>query len=105
MKRHAACLLVTTLMAATSAPPAAAAKPDGDDSPSILARVGSVVSGHWRNRGGPTTTHRRELEIASQAYELLAPRLRRLVETELPAIELELAEAGAPWTPGRRPLP
>lgn len=73
--------------------------------PSILNRVGSIVYGHWASRGGPTSTHRGELEVASEAYEQLAPRLRQLIETELPDIERALEKAGAPWTPGRRPLP
>ncbi|MFQ5350949.1 MAG: glycosyl hydrolase, partial [Thermoanaerobaculia bacterium] len=70
--------------------------------PSILDRVGSVARGHWDNRGGPTATHRRELEVAAEAFDRLAPRLRELLEAELPAIEVALEEAGAPWTPGRR---
>jgi hypothetical protein len=73
--------------------------------PSILSRVRRIVGGHWDNRGGPTATHRRELEVASEAYEEISPRLRQLIADELPAIEVALAEAGAPWTPGRRPLP
>ena len=73
--------------------------------PSILDRVSGVVFGHWDTRGGPTTTHRDQLEIADAAYEQLAPRLRTLIETELPEIERALDQAGAPWTPGRRPLP
>ncbi len=73
--------------------------------PSIRGRVGSIVFGHWNSRGGPTATHRRELEIAAEAYEQLAPRLRDLIESELPDIERALEQAGAPWTPGRRPLP
>ena len=73
--------------------------------PSILDRAAGVVSGHWDTRGGPTATQRNELEVALGAYESLAPRLRRLIETELPEIERALEQAGAPWTPGRRPLP
>ena len=56
-------------------------------------------------RAGPSITHRRELEVASEAYEALAPRLRRLLEEELPEVERRLEAAGAPWRPGRRPLP
>ncbi len=73
--------------------------------PSITGRVGSIVYGHWGNRSGPTATHRRELEVAAEAWARLAPGLRELIERELPEIERALEEAGAPWTPGRRPLP
>ena len=70
--------------------------------PSVLDRVSRVVSGQGETRGGATATHRRELEVAETAWAELAPRLRSLVEEELPAIERALEAAGAPWTPGRQ---
>ena len=52
----------------------------------------------------PTPTHRRSLESAEQELAGVRERLRALIEERLPALERQLDEAGAPWTPGR-PLP
>jgi hypothetical protein len=59
-----------------------------------------VVYGHWTTTQGPTTTHRRQLEIAATAYAAIEPSMAGL-EAELSAITDELEAAGAPWIPGR----
>ncbi len=70
--------------------------------PGILARLQSVISGHWSTTAGPTATHRRSYEIVAAEFgELLGP-LRKLVEREIPAVGRKLEAAKAPWTPGRR---
>ncbi|MGH9465476.1 MAG: WD40/YVTN/BNR-like repeat-containing protein [Thermoanaerobaculia bacterium] len=70
--------------------------------PAITDRVGQVVSGHWTATSAPTATHRRNYEIAAEAF---APVLEGLhgVEADLAALEAEMEAAGAPWTPGRLP--
>ena len=73
-------------------------------SPSILQRVDTVVSGHWNSTAGVTGTHRRNYEIAAEAFAPLLAELRQLVGVELKAIEDELEAAGGPWTPGRLPV-
>jgi photosystem II stability/assembly factor-like uncharacterized protein len=65
-------------------------------------RVASRTDG--QSDYGPTATHRRALEIASQEFSRIEPRLRQLLEADLPALEEKMEEAGVPWTPGR-PLP
>ena len=72
-------------------------------SPAISGRVGRVVWGNWTVTSAPTTTHRRGYEIAAEAFGGWLPKLRRLVEDDLPALEAKLETAGAPWTPGRVP--
>ena len=72
-------------------------------SPAISGRVGRVVWGNWTVTSAPTTTHRRGYEIAAEAFGVWLPKLRRLVEDDLPALEAKLETAGAPWTPGRVP--
>jgi photosystem II stability/assembly factor-like uncharacterized protein len=70
--------------------------------PAITDRVNQVVFGHWTATSAPTATHRRNYEIAAEAF---APVLAGLhgVEADLAALEAEMEAAGAPWTPGRLP--
>lgn len=69
--------------------------------PGIIDRVNQVVFGHWRVTHGPTDTHRHQHEIAARQFAGVYDDLRRAVETDLPALDARLEEAGAPWTPGR----
>ncbi len=70
--------------------------------PSLSGRVGNVASGHWGTRMEPTATQRRNLEIAEVDLGAVERELATLIEGALSALEVALAEAGAPWTPGRR---
>jgi photosystem II stability/assembly factor-like uncharacterized protein len=70
--------------------------------PSISGRVGNVAGGHWGTRLEPTETQRRNLEIAAAGLVEVERDLVTLVEGDLMRLEVALAEAGAPWTPGRR---
>jgi hypothetical protein len=45
--------------------------------------------------------HREVFAIAKRELADLKRDLNRLVETDLPALERRLDEAGVPWTPGR----
>lgn len=73
------------------------------EAPSISERVGQVMGGHWQTRQTPTATMRRDIEIATAAFEALARELNTLLEGDLARLETDLQAAGAPWTPGRRP--
>ena len=69
--------------------------------PGITARINQIVYGFWGTTSAPTTTHRRNYEIASEEFSGVVDQLRQLIETDLPELESELEAAGAPWTPGR----
>jgi hypothetical protein len=74
----------------------------GDPNPhTIERRLQVAMTGTMMSTYGPTPTHRRSLEIAEQEFEGLRQRLSALLEQRLPALERQLEEAGAPWTPGR----
>ncbi|MSR02467.1 MAG: glycosyl hydrolase [Gemmatimonadetes bacterium] len=74
--------------------------------PSIQDRVGEVIGGHWETRQTPTATQRREIEVATAEFGVVARALAEVVEGDLVKIEAALEAAGAPWTPGRRvPVP
>ena len=71
--------------------------------PSIVDRVQRVVYGQWSSTASPTATQRENVRIASEQLSALLPRLRSLIENDLPAVEERAESAGAPWTPGRVP--
>ncbi|GAB4185893.1 MAG: hypothetical protein Tsb002_09940 [Wenzhouxiangellaceae bacterium] len=73
-------------------------------SPTVGGRMSVAMLGTMFSSYGPTPTHQRSLEIAEDEYRGLRQRLNRLVETDMPALEAKLREAGAPWTPGQ-PIP
>ena len=71
------------------------------DLPGIAGRVNQVVRGHWNGTHGPTGTHREQYRVARDAFAAVHPQLSQLVESDLPALEARLEEAGVPWTTGR----
>ena len=71
-------------------------------SPSIRNRVGRALGYSLTTTSAPTTTQRRQVEIASEAFGPVLEGLRALVG-DLEALEAEMETAGAPWTPGRIP--
>ncbi|MDT8409952.1 MAG: hypothetical protein RQ741_10170 [Wenzhouxiangellaceae bacterium] len=68
--------------------------------PTIGQRIFVAVIGTGRSTYGPTPTHKRSLEIAEQQFAAVRTELNRIVEQRIPALEQQLLEAGAPWTPG-----
>jgi photosystem II stability/assembly factor-like uncharacterized protein len=71
--------------------------------PSIVERIQSVVYSSWYSSAEPTGTQRDAYRIAGAAFERALDRLRALRDQQLAALETELEQAGAPWTPGRLP--
>ena len=65
-------------------------------------RVAAMTDG--QSDYGPTATHRRALEIAREEFARIEGGLKQLLDTDLPALERKMEDAGVPWTPGR-PLP
>jgi photosystem II stability/assembly factor-like uncharacterized protein len=70
--------------------------------PSVLGRLSTVMGGHWSSRHGPTGTHRSNVDIAGRQLDELLPGLKQILETDLPALEEQLANSGGRYTPGRR---
>jgi len=69
--------------------------------PSIASRAGRATSS-WSASAAPTGTHRRQYEIAAEAFGPLLESLSEF-EAQLVALEDDLEAGGAPWTPGRLP--
>ena len=68
---------------------------------SISRRLEVAVMGTFRSTYGPTPTHARALEIATEKFSDVKSRLRKINDVELPALRKQLDESGVPWTPGR----
>jgi hypothetical protein len=70
---------------------------------SISDHVQSAASPTRGTTGRPTKTAMEQYQIASDALALEIPKLRKLFETDIKALEKQLDAAGAPPTPGRLP--
>jgi ABC-type transporter Mla subunit MlaD len=70
---------------------------------SISDRVNAAASPLRQTTGRPTKTAIESYQIASDELAAEIPKLRRLIETDIRAIEKQLDAAGAPPTPGRMP--
>ncbi|MGA2270806.1 MAG: glycosyl hydrolase [Bryobacteraceae bacterium] len=70
---------------------------------SISEHVQAAASPTRGTTGRPTKTALEQYQIASDGLAVEVPKLRRLIETDIRAIEKQLDAAGAPYTPGRLP--
>ena len=68
----------------------------------LMDRVNTAV-GVLTTTSAPTTTQRDALAQAQQDAAQVVERLRKLIGTDLAAIEKQMNALGAPWTPGRLP--
>jgi photosystem II stability/assembly factor-like uncharacterized protein len=68
--------------------------------PSIANRAGRAAV--WSTRQNPTTTMTRSLELAEGGFAAVRTDLANFLDDDLARFEQALADAGAPWTPGRR---
>ena len=71
--------------------------------PSIVERVGTIVSDQRMSTSAPTQTQKDHYTAAAQEFDRVLAQLRGLIETDLMRLEKGMEAAGAPWTPGRIP--
>lgn len=71
--------------------------------PSLFGYIDAMTQGFWSSTASPTGTERQAYDIAADEFTVLYASLRQIVETDLPKIDTELDQLGAPWTPGRLP--
>jgi photosystem II stability/assembly factor-like uncharacterized protein len=71
--------------------------------PSIVERVGRIVSDQRMSTSAPTQTQRDQYAAAAAEFERVLTQLRALVEGDVAKLEKAMEAAGAPWTPGRIP--
>ena len=70
--------------------------------PGFNSRLRTMMFGAMGSTEGPTGTHMQQYDIVVEEYEQVADQLKELVETDIPALNKKLDEAGAAWTPGRK---
>jgi len=71
--------------------------------PSIIQRIGTIVSDQRMSTSPPTQTQKDHYAAAAQEFERVLGQLRSLIEGDLARLEKAMEAAGAPWTPGRIP--
>lgn len=69
---------------------------------SILSRIGNIVGDQWWVSSPPTRTHREQYGYAAEMFEPALAALRSIFD-DIRALEADLEDIGAPWTPGRLP--
>lgn len=69
---------------------------------SISQRLSSIIFGHWRSQADVTHTHKQAYAIAKKDLADAITHLKAL-HVQLVALEKELEQRGAPWTPSRVP--
>ncbi len=70
--------------------------------PGFMSRLSTMMLGAMGSTEGPTGTHMQQYDIVSEEYAAVAEQLNELVNSKIPALNTQLDEAGAPWTPGRK---
>ncbi len=84
------------------------AKASGEEIPPAQVplndRLGNITYTHMGSTSGITTTEKQGFEILKEEFPPVLSALKRIVETEVPALEAELNKINAPWTPGRMPV-
>ncbi len=68
--------------------------------PGINSRVGNIEYSLWRSSQAPTETNKQSLELAIKIFEPIPAELKAL-ENAIKAVEKQLEQDGAPYTPGR----
>ncbi|MFN8256015.1 MAG: hypothetical protein U0W24_10030 [Bacteroidales bacterium] len=71
------------------------------NNPTIYSRLSVAQMGINSSTYGPTPTHRKSLELAAKQLSVIKLKLDKLIKTEIPAIEKQLVQAGAPWIEGQ----
>lgn len=71
--------------------------------PSLNGRINNITSALWATTSAPTQTQYRSYELAAKQFTPLLNELNAIGE-EVRKVEEQLEKAGAPYTPGRKPV-
>ena len=77
------------------------ARREFETAPSIRQRVELIVYGLWNSTAAPTTTQEQNYTIAAELFAPVLKEIKQIADTDLPKIEKQLEEMGAPYTPRR----
>lgn len=70
----------------------------------LNSRLGNLTYTHYGSTSGITATEKMEYRILTEEFPPILEQLKRIVESDIPALENELNRMNAPWTPGRLPV-
>ncbi|MFK5857498.1 MAG: glycosyl hydrolase [Bacteroidota bacterium] len=71
------------------------------NNPTIMSRLNVASMGVQNSTYGPTATHIKNLEIAKSEYGNMVLELNKIINEEIPSLEKQLHDAGAPWIEGQ----
>jgi photosystem II stability/assembly factor-like uncharacterized protein len=74
-----------------------------EGTPASIMERAQAAAASTRGTGRPTKTSQEQYQIASDLLAEEIPKLRKLMESDIKALEKQLDSAGAPPTPGRLP--
>jgi photosystem II stability/assembly factor-like uncharacterized protein len=72
-----------------------------NQAPSLNSRINTAISAGMSSRSDPTETSKMVKQIAEENLRPVIDTLKDILNEDLPAIDAELNEQNAPWTPGR----
>ena len=67
----------------------------------LNTRLGNITYTHMASTSEITTSEKQDYAILKAEFPPVLNTLKRIVESDVPALESELNKIGAPWTPGR----
>lgn len=76
---------------------------DMDEQATLTSRLGSITYGFNSYTGAPTGSMQRQYEIAADQFGPIYDRLERFLNNQMPAIQRQMDQMNAPWTPDRLP--
>ncbi len=70
----------------------------------LNSRLSNIVRAHISNSAGISPAEKSEFDILKEEFPPVLARLKKIADTDIPALEQELNKLNAPWTPGRVPV-
>ena len=69
--------------------------------PSLNSRINNAIGAGTSSSSDPTGTSKRVAEIAKKQLQPVIDMMKEIINTDIPAIDRQLNQTNAPWTPGR----
>ncbi|MDZ7772952.1 MAG: hypothetical protein U5K31_09465 [Balneolaceae bacterium] len=74
-----------------------------DEQPTLTGRMGSITYGFNSYPGTPTGSMQRQYEIAAFQFGPIYDRVECFLQSQMPALQRQMDQLDAPWTPERLP--
>ena len=71
------------------------------NNPTVMSRLSAASMGVQNSTYGPTPTHVKSLEMAKTEFASIKTELENVVNIQIPNVEKQLINAGAPWIEGQ----